>query len=423
MQPPLAISRLVSFAESDPPNHRIPKIDAITRGCSGAQSSKTPTWGGFSAPKRAGMEFASTEISEISETFVWFHTYIDFARDWSTILHRSGNWAVFWIYGCLLELQKAAGLCWKCSILVASGDSSLGFIQQASAGTVSEVQSILFVGASNELRKDLRSAIENRLWILVLYNTLLQQLTASIAIHRRIQTWELRIWWSRWKWTTNRQPFSMATDLSGRCTLVKPLFNCHYGGMEMGRHGRWIGIVGKGCRKSWSAIKIERTFCDSSLEPILGQKSGSRLKIRHAQILFRKSCSPIIQRPCWMWWGYSPHVWNPHLQPLRQPLQDMCVGSSRYPSIESIGSCMTEWSTGAPDMDGQLEIKMFKMSDESRKASFVHGKSTELNLAQTTSSGSTNSHGTCAKPHWNNIWSNFMASGPKRPVSCQGFLG
>jgi hypothetical protein len=25
---------------------------------------------------------------------------------------------------CLLELQKAAGLCWKCSILVASGDSS-----------------------------------------------------------------------------------------------------------------------------------------------------------------------------------------------------------------------------------------------------------------------------------------------------------
>jgi hypothetical protein len=102
---------------------------------------------------------------------------------------------------------------------------------------------------------------------------------------------------------------------------------------------------------------MEGTFCDFSLEPILGQKSGSRLKIRHAQILFRKSCSPIIQRPCWMWWGYSPHVWNPHLQ-------DMCVGSSRYPSIESIGSCMTEWSTVSPDMDGQLRIKMFKMSDE-----------------------------------------------------------
>lgn len=90
-----------------------------------------------------------------------------------------------------LELQKAAGSRWKWSVLVASGDSSLGFMQQASAGTVSWVQSSFFVehqmyqrGITNQLDKDLHSSIENRLWILVLYNTVLQP-TVSIAIQRQ----------------------------------------------------------------------------------------------------------------------------------------------------------------------------------------------------------------------------------------------
>ena len=173
-----------------------------------------------------------------------------------------------------------------------------------------------------------------------------------------------------------------------------------------------------------------RTFYDSSnLNQFWDLKiwiKVLRLKIRHKH----KSCLenhrfPHSSTAMLNVLGIFPPCLKPTSStPLLQPLQDMCAGSSRYPSIESIGSCMTQWSTGAPcngwpitDQDVQNEWWV------SRKAKKCAWKiPTELNLAQTTSSGSTNSHGTCAKPHWNNIWSNFMASGPKRPAF-RAFLG